>query len=236
MGHWAVAVILGLLLAAGAGCDDGDADGDADADADVDADGDADVDADVDADGDADVDADRDADEERDLIRCGAGTEACGTCHGTSAGSPAPPPDTSGLDDPAELTVGAHEAHLAGSDMHGPVACTECHEVPAAVLDEGHCDSASPAEVEFGSVATGGGTFPLWDREENGCSMVYCHGATLEGGSDPRPSWAGGAPMECGSCHRRSYHGQTACDCHGHVWAGGEIARPDLHGNGRLDM
>jgi predicted CxxxxCH...CXXCH cytochrome family protein len=172
---------------------------------------------------------------DRDLSRCGTGTGSCGACHGSSQG-PAPPPDLSGGSDPSALTVGAHQAHLAGSTGYAAVPCGECHVVPANVLDPGHCDSAAPAEVEFGALAAAKGTYPVWDRATGTCQGTYCHGATLQGGSDKNPSWTSATAVTCGSCHSASYHGESGCNCHGSVWSGGQIVDPSQHVNGVTDF
>jgi predicted CxxxxCH...CXXCH cytochrome family protein len=247
-------VMLDLTLAVlalsggGAGCDsdgdgDADTDGDADSDSDADTDADTDADSDSDADGDGDADADADLDEpeeadvERDLSRCGTGDEVCGACHGgPDVGGP--PPDTNGLTDPALITIGAHAAHFSGGGFTGPIPCTECHRMPATVLDRGHCDSEAPAEVRFGELASSAGMYPFWDRVEGSCATVYCHGATLEGGRSRSPLWTSGGTMACGGCHDvDTYHGQSNCsDCHESVSADKEIIAPELHINGRCDL
>jgi predicted CxxxxCH...CXXCH cytochrome family protein len=175
------------------------------------------------------------ADAARDLSRCGTGNETCGTCHG-SADNAAPPPDTSGNTDPSVVTVGSHQAHLSGSTIAAAIACTECHVVPTSVLDPGHCDSPAPAEVHFGTLASAKGTYPVWDRTTTTCSAVYCHGATLQGGSNKTPSWTSTASLGCGSCHSANYHGQTQCSCHSSVWSGGQIIDPTKHVNGQPDL
>jgi predicted CxxxxCH...CXXCH cytochrome family protein len=95
-----------------------------------------------------------------------------------------------------------------------------------------------PAEVRFGEVASSDGMFPFWDRVDSTCSMVYCHGATLEGGRSSSPSWTTDGPLECGGCHDvDTYHGQPNCsECHQSVSAAKEIIAPELHINGRTDM
>lgn len=182
-----------------------------------------------DAGGDGGVDA------ARDLTRCGTGNEPCGTCHG-SVQDPAPPPDTAGRTATSEVTVGAHATHLSPSSLRDAVPCAECHRVPSAVLDLGHCDSPAPAEVTFGSLARTEGTFPIWNRTAGNCSMVYCHGATLTGGSNPTPDWTSSGTVVCGSCHDENHHGLTECSCHLSVWSNGQIINPSLHINGRVDM
>jgi len=239
-------LLFAVLVALASGCDSdspGDADTDAviDGDADADSDGDGDTDSDADSDGDGDTDADLDheeeADVERDLSRCGTGEELCGDCHG-GVDTGGPPPDTNGLTDTAMVTVGAHAAHFDGGGFTRSIPCTECHVQPATVLDLGHCDSPMPAEVRFGPVASSDGMYPYWNRADVNCSLVYCHGATLEGGNLESPSWTQGGPMECGGCHNvTTYHGEPNCyECHRSVSAAKEIIEPALHINGRVDM
>lgn len=170
-----------------------------------------------------------------DLRRCGTGNEACGTCHGT-VGDPVPPPDTAGRISTSEITVGTHAIHLSGGSFADGVACSECHTEPSNVLDRGHCDSPEPSEVVFGPTATRGGTFPVWNRSNGTCSMVYCHGATMTGGTNTTPDWTSSGTVVCGSCHEQDYHGLTECSCHGTVWAAGQIINTSLHINGFVDM
>lgn len=223
-----LALVLSLVIALVTGaCGPTDGDGDGDVDGGVDGDGDID--------GDADTGPDADEEVERDLSRCGDGSESCGDCHGT-AESAAPPPDLEGLEDPSEVTVGLHDVHRLGGEIGPAVDCDECHQVPTDILDVGHCDSPAPAEVRFGDLASAGGTFPIWNRDEETCSMVYCHGATLDGGSSTPLSWTSGDAVQCGDCHTRVYHVSESCgDCHGSVWSGGGISNPALHGNGRVN-
>jgi predicted CxxxxCH...CXXCH cytochrome family protein len=62
------------------------------------------------------------------------------------------------------------------------------------VTAAGHLDSAPPAEVVFGAIATARGAVPAWDGAK--CSNVYCHGSST-------PTWTGTAADNayCGSCH-----------------------------------
>jgi len=122
----------------------------------------------------------------------------CWSCHGSEANA-APPVGLNGETEISALGVGAHQAHLAGA-LAGPVKCSECHAVPETTDAEGHID-ALPAEVTFGPVASAGETAPEWDRESGTCNNVYCHGATLSGGSDKNPVWTQDAQLSCGSCH-----------------------------------
>ncbi len=171
---------------------------------------------------------------DRDLSRCGTGTESCGSCHGSGTNA-APPPDTAGNSDPSEITVGSHQTHVGGGTGFAAIPCSECHKVPTNVLDPGHCDSAAPAEVKFGTLASTGGTYPVWSRSTGTCQGTYCHGATLQGGATETPPWTSTTPLTCRSCH--DGHGRNPsndCACHSAVWSGGQIIDPTKHINGLL--
>jgi predicted CxxxxCH...CXXCH cytochrome family protein len=109
----------------------------------------------------------------------------CVGCHG-NATSPAPPRDLSGATVTTALGVGAHRAHLeALHRLRGPIACSECHQVPATIGAVGHLDSASPAEV---TASLG------WDRTTQTCNSGRCHGPS-------RPRWTSNGEVACGTCH-----------------------------------
>jgi len=119
---------------------------------------------------------------------------------------------------------GTHLSHLAGKHNYtNPIACNECHIVPANVSDAGHNDSAVPAEITWGTLATadrwlgltpgapmspsysGGGGSPA--RE---CSNTYCHAGVRN--EDDTPSGSGPAPV----WGDPAYLGGSGCDkCHG---------------------
>ena len=112
----------------------------------------------------------------------------CTGCHGAGS-DPAPPRDLSGDTAIAALGVGAHQAHLdAPRALRGPLACGDCHDVPASRDAAGHIDTAAPAEVTL----VGGGA---WDRGDATCES-WCHG-------EARPVWTigGGQQVACGTCH-----------------------------------
>ncbi|MCW5809343.1 MAG: CxxxxCH/CxxCH domain-containing protein, partial [Deltaproteobacteria bacterium] len=117
--------------------------------------------------------------------------------------------DLAGSTLPSAITVGAHQAHLTGAArLRGPIACGECHRVPASVTAAGHLDSPLPAEVEFGPLARADGAVPRWDRAAATCSGTYCHGGGIWLASDPvagtvrTPSWTEAVgQVFCGSCH-----------------------------------
>jgi predicted CxxxxCH...CXXCH cytochrome family protein len=111
----------------------------------------------------------------------------CSGCHG-SAASPAPPRDLAGNQPTSAPGVGAHQSHLqAVRGLRGPVACADCHDVPAEIDSPGHIDTATPAEV---APALG------WDRAQARCSTSWCHGQSA-------PVWTavGQDQAACGTCH-----------------------------------
>ena len=172
----------------------------------------------------------------------GSTVAGCEGCHG-DANSLAPPPDTSGLTDTTERTVGAHRAHVEGSSNAAAVACGDCHVVPEAVGDAGHLDPA-PAEVVFSGRSLPAVALPSWDGGSLTCSNTYCHGADSSGGAHLDPTWTtvDGSQSTCGSCHgmppTESHPPSTTCEsCHGSVVAAGNtITAPLLHINGVTDF
>ena len=129
--------------------------------------------------------------------------QGCAGCHGGDNGNAAPPRDLNGNHGTAAMTVGAHQSHLGASVLRGPIACTECHIVPADLNAPGHLDAA-PADLTFGGLATGSGALaPTFDPATGRCANVYCHGATMTGGTNVMPVWnvVDGSQMACGTCH-----------------------------------
>jgi predicted CxxxxCH...CXXCH cytochrome family protein len=163
-------------------------------------------------------------------------TAGCTSCHGAND-SPAPPPDTTGNTDVASVGVGAHQVHLVGRGRSRPVACYECHVVPATAGDPGHIDGSPGAEVFFAGVATTGGGTPSFSSTSLTCSETWCHGDSTS------PIWTfGTGPLACTGCHGTpppAPHVQaTDCArCHGQVIDGaGTIIAPDRHVNGIVDL
>jgi predicted CxxxxCH...CXXCH cytochrome family protein len=126
----------------------------------------------------------------------------CNGCHGNDKNA-APPVDLSGSSDTTSLTVGAHQSHLVGNEYLPAVTCETCHKVPTALDTPGHIDTPSPAELTFSGMATTSGAVPVWNRATAACTNVYCHGATLPGGSNVAPTWTkvDGSQSSCGTCH-----------------------------------
>jgi len=137
----------------------------------------------------------------------------CSACHG-DATSPAPPRDSMGRTSETFPSVGAHRAHLEATHLlRGPIACNECHLVPATSKAPGHIDSTLPAEVfpagaGAGTLARADGAVPTYSAATASCGSVYCHGAGTRAADDqapsriPNPSWTGGTSQAaCGACH-----------------------------------
>ncbi len=179
--------------------------------------------------------------------------DACTRCHGTSgSGNAAPPRSVRGATATTDVGVGAHQAHLRDGPFRQAIACGECHVVPSRLDDPGHMDGAR-ATVTFGPLAGSGGVQPAWNGGAATCSNVYCHGATLAGGSLPNrePRWTqvDGTQAACGTCHgipppTSTGHpavsgGTAACAaCHpGTVKADGTLdVAGGLHINGVVDV
>lgn len=135
----------------------------------------------------------------------------CTTCHGDPIHfEAAPPKDTHGNLSTSDRGVGAHQAHrrAAKADQHiphGPIACASCHIVPGDVNESGHMDSSPGAEVTWSGLALASNAQPTsWKSNvDTTCTGVYCHGATLKGGTLKQPVWTtvDGSQAGCGSCH-----------------------------------
>ncbi len=143
----------------------------------------------------------------------------CTRCHGNGDNA-APPQSAHGATDWRDPSVGAHQAHVKGGALAGPVPCQTCHVVPATVDAPGHMDS-DHATVTFGGLAIADGAAPRWARETLTCSGTYCHGATLTRarGSNLAPVWNAAGQADCGGCHAAPPPGphpqNPACqECH----------------------
>jgi predicted CxxxxCH...CXXCH cytochrome family protein len=125
-----------------------------------------------------------------------AGATACGACHG-SADSAAPPRSVGGATATTDRAVGAHQSHVRAGPMRGALACEECHPARPSISAPGHLDGK--VDVAFGALASLG-TVPAWS---GATCAVYCHGATLAGGSVAAPTWTrvDGTQAACGACH-----------------------------------
>jgi predicted CxxxxCH...CXXCH cytochrome family protein len=126
---------------------------------------------------------------------------SCNTCHGNNENA-APPRSVDGSYDATAVTVGAHQSHLHDSAIKKALPCETCHTVPTDANVSQHINNTS-AEISWGTLATATGLSPVWDRASGKCSSVYCHGATLSGGTNKKPSWTvvDGSQVACGTCH-----------------------------------
>lgn len=168
---------------------------------------------------------------------------ACNGCHGSPVNE-GPPSDLSGLSDTSRVGVGAHQAHLSPRGPARPVACAECHVVPAAVDAGTHLDGVT--QVRFTGVARANGAAPTWNGMT--CASSACHDSAVwrgspGGGSSPAPTWTrvDGTQRTCTSCHGApppAPHVQRSdCfACHQSAAPDGGFVRPDLHVNGRVDF
>jgi len=188
----------------------------------------------------------------------------CSSCHG-GPDNAAPPRAVNGDTDTTTIGVGAHQSHLNSADpISAPVACSECHVVPAELNIDAHPNLIpGPATMSFGPLAKTAGAQPTWDRAAATCSNTYCHGATLPAPPAPAPSAPNppfpksGPPLwtlvdnsqsNCFSCHGSSpdqlgeshpFHIAYTCDnCHARVVVVGmmTIRNPNLHIDGKIDV
>jgi predicted CxxxxCH...CXXCH cytochrome family protein len=169
----------------------------------------------------------------------------CTGCHGQN-NDPTPPPAVDGTFSMEHIGVGAHQVHMSGSKLAGPVACSECHVLPTVANGTDHPDPLGrPAPVVFGPLASRESAMPVWNRSALTCSGTYCHGTTLRGGNErPPPVWTrvDGSQLKCDSCHGNppccTHPQDNHCeDCHGDVvGAGGVITNPSLHVDGFVEI
>jgi len=134
------------------------------------------------------------------LTTAGKGS-SCADCHGSPETNWAPPKALGGETDPTYIGVGSHQAHVVGSRLGSPVACSECHVVPAKLKSAGHVDDAWPAEVTGGPLTKTGSRQVVWDRQVQTCSDSYCHAG--DGAAVPTPIWNSFDPAitACNGCH-----------------------------------
>ncbi|MDP8222590.1 MAG: CxxxxCH/CxxCH domain-containing protein [Candidatus Lernaella stagnicola] len=164
----------------------------------------------------------------------------CSSCHGWDKGV-SPPQNLNGNCSDDRKGVGSHQAMRRDAIPAHRTNCINCHDVPLGVWAAGHIDGDNKAEIHFQKLATIGGATPTWDGTT--CSNVYCHGATLEGGTAKEPVWGdnSGKYGACGACHRLTDpQGNAAADCYAchadSVNPDRTIKRRGTHINGTIDM
>ncbi|MBS1151001.1 MAG: cytochrome family protein, partial [Myxococcaceae bacterium] len=167
----------------------------------------------------------------------------CSACHGDEA-SAAPPRSVQGLRSPQTIPVGAHQVHLKDGPLHRAYGCAVCHLEPKAPGDEGHYQNQGkldpfPAEVIL--TATKGRT-SRFDRGAASCENAACHAPSVDSNAtrqNPRWTALGRGDADCGTCHGLppSSHFDNRCEgCHAQVYRGGQIAAPELHANGKVEV
>src|SRR6185369_6661156 len=179
---------------------------------------------------------------------------SCTACHGDNTktvlatadanAKAAPPIGSRGETATTAKAVGAHAAHLNQTTFRSaPLACTECHTVPAAG-DKTHANGT--AAVAFGTLARTGGAAAAYSTTALSCASVYCHGGTtaVQGGTATTPVWtgtftAGASTMTCTSCHgapptANGHPQRTDCgSCH--TGATNTVYAASTHVDGKVD-
>jgi len=172
----------------------------------------------------------------------GTASTECEGCHG-SADNLAPPAGVwleGGKTSTSDRGVGAHQIHL-NATLSTPLTCGDCHTVPETIYDDGHMDSALPAEVIFSALAKANSTETNWD---GATCTVYCHQGDGYQGKFSKPKWTlvDGSQKECDSCHGAPPavpHPQSAqcAQCHTKIVdKDGKIIAPELHINGQVEI
>jgi len=125
-------------------------------------------------------------------------TSNCDACHSTAATNPFK--SMAGASAPSDAKVGAHVKHL-NATLGKPVVCSECHFVPTSPAIAGtHRNGVN--DIVFGTLAKTGGLVPTYTAATGICSNTYCHGASLNGGSNKNPRWNDTAyNVGCATCH-----------------------------------
>jgi predicted CxxxxCH...CXXCH cytochrome family protein len=166
--------------------------------------------------------------------------------------------------------VGAHDSHLRSLNNLGhPAECKDCHVVPATAVVAGHMDGSSlptwsnlvkNVETVTGSARPytfgSGALVSNYDSVTGTCSNIYCHGASLPGGTDKAPKWTDGTYLtgtratDCAKCHgyppetsTRMPHSpaanfMTCTGCHPHDGtrqSTDPLLGSDFHMNGNLE-
>lgn len=137
------------------------------------------------------------------------GPEACNTCHGNDDHI-YPPKSLSGNTLNTQQGVGAHVKHLDTDSTQrnsAVVECVECHLPVTSFDDPNHIskDNQAFATIVFGDLAktvTDGITpNPVWNKETQTCSSVYCHGMFKNGNQGTSPVFNNPSSGACGTCH-----------------------------------
>jgi len=145
----------------------------------------------------------------------GSFSGSCGQCHSASGGLVT----TGSTTNATGGVAGAHGQHVNGALK---MECNTCHSgytygdklinmnfqlngvnVPGFtnVINTGSYNNTN-AQLINGYTWSGAGVLTNGSRTAQTCDNIYCHGATLTGGSKSNPSWTNGsAEVACGTCH-----------------------------------
>jgi predicted CxxxxCH...CXXCH cytochrome family protein len=145
----------------------------------------------------------------------GSFSGSCGQCHSASGGLVT----TANTTNATGGLPGAHSKHVNGALT---MECNTCHSgyaygdslihmnfqinganVPGFtnVLNAGTYNNTN-AQLTNGYIWAGPGVVTTGARTIQTCDNIYCHGATLTGGTKSNPSWIGGSTeIQCGTCH-----------------------------------
>jgi predicted CxxxxCH...CXXCH cytochrome family protein len=185
-----------------------------------------------------------------------SGRPQCNLCHGMSEGTDYGF-DTEGDAEATDEQMGAHNKHLhlgnyveveSGGflNISSVNPCGECHLTPSTHESSGHYDTADPAEVVFGPIATNGDVLnPTYNNTTGVCSNTYCHDGTKFKNQWSTaeqvnvPTWFddtylddGGSTANCmNKCHgfppAGDHDPSTDCsDCHEHMEANDYTYKP----------
>jgi len=93
--------------------------------------------------------------------------------------------------------VGAHFQHITSMPfkLSAKLDCSQCHVKPTGPYSPGHIDTALPAEINFGTLATSGAQNgyssaahqPSYNYATKQCSNVWCHGAGMNSNEGTGP-------------------------------------------------
>ena len=163
----------------------------------------------------------------------------CNGCHGTS--------NSLGMPDYANGGAAAALANSHAKHVSLATDCVLCHAnttVTGTAIKAASALHANGAiDVTLNTADGKVGTAATWAAGTKTCANVYCHGATLTGGTSKSPVW-GSSLSGCGTCHgyppATSTHSgvtPTQCiNCHTHVNASGTgFTNAALHMNGTVD-
>ncbi len=164
------------------------------------------------------------------------GEEGCKSCHHAAGSEELARCDVCHAYPTATL---AHSVHVDGGPFEKPMFCEDCHPVPAEWFAAGHLDGVVQVVFSEESIASAGGLAPAWNGQR--CENVYCHGASLSGGTNTAPAWRENEEIACGACHgippTENHVTSTECDfCHAAAYDEGGNLDTERHLNGFVDM